>query len=99
MHLHHQIALLSITACSHGLNLTQAGTVVFAELYWVPGTIIQAEDRAHRMGTEYSTIDIHYLIGEVRELDLAKTLRDATTICKRTNTPYCWLLLNALPLF
>lgn len=60
-----QIALLSITACSHGLNLTEAGTVVFAELYWVPGTIVQAEDRAHRIGTEYSSIDIHYLIGEV----------------------------------
>lgn len=61
-----QIALLSITACSHGLNLTAAGTVVFAELYWVPGMIVQAEDRCHRIGTEYTTIDVHYLVAEVR---------------------------------
>ncbi|PFH31296.1 SWI2/SNF2-containing protein [Besnoitia besnoiti] len=59
-----QVALLSITACGHGLNLTAAGTVVFAELYWVPGQMIQAEDRSHRIGTEFSSIQIHYLIAE-----------------------------------
>ncbi|KAH8739076.1 HARP like SWI/SNF ATpase [Cryptosporidium ryanae] len=59
-----KIALLSITACGQGLNLTSAGTVIFAELYWVPGTMLQAEDRCHRMGTSYSSINIHYLIAE-----------------------------------
>eukprot|EP00923_Selenidium_pygospionis_P046411 GHVN01080007.1.p1 GENE.GHVN01080007.1~~GHVN01080007.1.p1 ORF type:complete len:1122 (-),score=226.22 GHVN01080007.1:78-3443(-) len=59
-----QVAILSITACGQGLDLTAAGTVVFAELYWVPGQMMQAEDRAHRMGTEYSTIDVHYLVAE-----------------------------------
>ncbi|CBZ56429.1 putative SNF2 family N-terminal domain-containing protein [Neospora caninum Liverpool] len=58
------VALLSITACGHGLNLTAAGTVIFAELYWVPGQMIQAEDRSHRIGTEFSSIQIHYLIAE-----------------------------------
>ncbi|KAJ1608549.1 HARP like SWI/SNF ATPase [Cryptosporidium canis] len=59
-----KVALLSITACGQGLNLTSAGTVIFAELYWVPGTMLQAEDRCHRMGTQYSCINIHYLIAE-----------------------------------
>eukprot|EP00920_Eleutheroschizon_duboscqi_P036571 GHVT01088071.1.p1 GENE.GHVT01088071.1~~GHVT01088071.1.p1 ORF type:complete len:643 (+),score=38.88 GHVT01088071.1:1946-3874(+) len=59
-----KVAILSITACAHGLNLTAAGTVVFAELYWVPGQMIQAEDRTHRIGTNYSNIQIHYLIAE-----------------------------------
>ncbi|KAH7649056.1 hypothetical protein FG379_001645 [Cryptosporidium bovis] len=59
-----KIALLSITACGQGLNLTSAGTVIFAELYWVPGTMLQAEDRCHRIGTNYSSINIHYLIAE-----------------------------------
>ncbi|KAH0484355.1 MAG: uncharacterized protein KVP18_001876 [Porospora cf. gigantea A] len=57
-----RVAILSITAAGVGLNLTAAGTVVFAELYWVPGQMMQAEDRAHRMGTEFHSIDIHYLI-------------------------------------
>ncbi|XP_053990312.1 DNA annealing helicase and endonuclease ZRANB3-like isoform X3 [Hylaeus volcanicus] len=58
------VALLSITACSHGLNLTAAGTVVFAELYWVPGVIVQAEDRSHRMETTHSFINVHYIIAQ-----------------------------------
>ncbi|CEM25172.1 unnamed protein product [Vitrella brassicaformis CCMP3155] len=59
-----KVALLSMTACGTGLNLTEAGTVVFAELYWVPGTILQAEDRSHRMGSEHTTISVYYLIAE-----------------------------------
>jgi hypothetical protein len=35
------VALLSITACNMGLNLTSAAIAVFAELHWVPGTVFQ----------------------------------------------------------
>ncbi|SBS86889.1 DNA helicase, putative [Plasmodium malariae] len=59
-----KIALLSLTACGIGLNLTAANTVVFGELYWVPGQIIQAEDRAHRIGTSHENVNIHYLIAQ-----------------------------------
>ncbi|KAF4689382.1 hypothetical protein FOZ60_001715 [Perkinsus olseni] len=57
-----RVAVLSITACSEGLTLTAASVVVFAELYWVPGTIEQAEARVHRIGQTKSCVDIHYLI-------------------------------------
>lgn len=69
-----RVALLSITACGHGLNMTAAGTAVFAELYWVPGQIMQAEDRCHRMGTTHSIINIHYCIAE-------KTIDDVVWNC------------------
>jgi len=58
-----QVALLSITACGQGLNLQVCSTVVFAELHWTPGTLLQAEDRAHRMGQQES-VNVHYLIAK-----------------------------------
>ena len=42
------LALLSVTACGTGLNLTRANIAVFAELCWSHGAMLQAEDRIHR---------------------------------------------------
>ncbi|KAI7692906.1 SWI/SNF-related matrix-associated actin-dependent regulator of chromatin subfamily A-like protein 1 [Sarcoptes scabiei] len=36
-----RVALLSITACATGLNLTAASMVVFAEVFWNPGVLAQ----------------------------------------------------------
>ncbi|ORZ09852.1 P-loop containing nucleoside triphosphate hydrolase protein [Absidia repens] len=58
-----QIAILSITASNVGLNFQEANTVIFAELYWNPSQILQAEDRAHRIG-QVNTVNIKYLISE-----------------------------------
>ena len=53
-------AALGISAAGTGLTITSCSTVIFAELYYVPGALLQAEDRCHRIG-QTSTVDVRYL--------------------------------------
>ena len=79
------VAILSITACATGLTLTKASTVVFAELHFTPSIMIQAEDRAHRIGQESGCVNIHYLFGaETLDVLLFRKLNEKQNIVSTT---------------
>ena len=59
-----KIALLSQKACGTGLNMTMSSHVIFMELNWTPGEMLQCEDRTHRIGQEASSILIQYILAQ-----------------------------------
>jgi SWI/SNF-related matrix-associated actin-dependent regulator 1 of chromatin subfamily A len=58
-----RVAILGITAAGVGVTLTAASTIWFAELYWTPAILIQAEDRCHRIGQQ-ANVRCLYIIAQ-----------------------------------
>lgn len=57
---HTKVLVMTIRTGNVGLNLTQANHVVFNDYSYSPSDMMQAEDRAHRLG-QTKTVTIHYI--------------------------------------
>ncbi|KAL0484975.1 hypothetical protein AKO1_003787 [Acrasis kona] len=58
-----QCAILSILAAGTGYTMTASSMVIFAELHFTPGVLLQCEDRVHRIGQKSNSVTIKYLLG------------------------------------
>lgn len=56
-----KVFVANIKAGGVGINLTKASIVMFADMEWSPETHKQAEDRAHRIGTQ-GTVNVYYYV-------------------------------------
>ena len=64
----------SITAAGVGITLTASSHVVFAELDWVPGNVIQMEDRAHRIGQTETVLVQHIVLSNSLDARMAQSI-------------------------
>lgn len=59
-----KVIVCSIKAANVGVNLQKASNVAFFEFAWHSGDMDQAEARVHRIGSEASSINSYWLVGE-----------------------------------
>jgi len=73
----------SIAAAGVGLTLTAASTVIFAEVDWVPASITQAEDRAHRIGQHDSVTVLHVVVERSLDARMVQLLVSKADVADR----------------
>lgn len=57
----YQVFIGSFYAAGTGITLTKSDVCIFAEMDWVPGIMLQCEDRFHRYGT-INPVNIFFLV-------------------------------------
>lgn len=69
-----QVALLSLRAAGHGINLTAANHVIHADRWWNPAVEDQATDRVHRIGQNKTVFVYRIMVENTLEERIEKLL-------------------------
>lgn len=79
-----------IQAAGTGITLTTASDVIFVESSWVPGEILQATDRLHRIG-QRNAVQVTFLVaqGSVEEYMIHRVVDKLKTINKIVEKTEC----------
>lgn len=73
----------NILAAGVGITLTASDTAVFAELDWVPGNLIQASDRIHRIGQKNACLIQMFVTRDSIEEYMLRRLVEKKDVCER----------------
>ena len=68
-----RVLVATIGSCSTGVNLVAANHVVFNDSSWVPGDMLQAIKRIHRIG-QNRTCFVTYIIGSTIDKSITRTI-------------------------
>ena len=75
------VVVLSMAAAGVGLTLTNAITAVFLEIPWNPGTLLQCEDRIHRIGQTKKCAIYYILAQNTLDLYVWRTIHRKQNVC------------------
>lgn len=78
-----RVILATIRTASVGVTLTAASTVIFHELDYAPGLMLQAEDRVHRIGQRENVLIQHIVFDGGIDSMMAKILLRKQAIFNR----------------
>lgn len=79
----YQVFLGGLKPCGVGITLTRAQVVAFVELDWLPGQMLQAEDRAHRIGQKDNVLVLHLVMEGSLDEYMAKRLIEKQDLIDR----------------
>ena len=77
------IIIGSIGSMGTGLTLTASSNVIFAELPWTPGELVQAEDRAHRIGQKNAVLVQYIVVENSIDQKMTRILKEKANIIDR----------------
>lgn len=69
-----KVFLGGVNSAGTGITLTAAKNIVFLDFPWTPGDMKQAEDRAHRPGANYESLNIYQITSRGTIDDFMKKL-------------------------